>query len=67
MLGSVASLVSEYAKEVIDEKKALIKEKLAQGLKFSLTTDDYTKKHQPKRYACINLHLEGEHLRVALI
>ena len=28
----VASLVSEYAKEVIDEKKALIKEILAQGL-----------------------------------
>ena len=28
----VASLASEYAKEVIEEKKSLIKDKLAQGL-----------------------------------
>ena len=28
----VASLASEYAKEVIEEKKSLIKEKLAHGL-----------------------------------
>ena len=45
----------------------MIKEKLAQGFKFSITTDDYTKRNQPKRNACVNLHLEGEHHRVALI
>ena len=36
----VASLASEYAEEVIEEKKSLIKEKLVQVLKFSITTDN---------------------------
>ena len=36
----VASLASEYAKEVIEEKKSLIKDKLVQVLQFSITTDN---------------------------
>lgn len=63
----VASQVSQYAKEVMEGQKALVKEKLARGLRFSVTTDDYTKAHQAKRYACVNLHLENEHHRIALI
>ena len=39
----VASLVSQFATEVSEEKKDLIKTKLANVLKFSVTTDDYTK------------------------
>ena len=35
----MASMASEYAKEVFEEEKSLIKEKLAQGLQFSITTD----------------------------
>ena len=53
----VVSLASELAKEVIEEKKSFIKEKLAQAL---LTTKQ---KHINQKY----LHLEGKHQRVALI
>ena len=62
----IIALVSKYATEVKEGKAALIKEKLAHSLKFSVTTDDYTKALQPKRFACINLHLEGQHHQVAL-
>ena len=36
----VVSLASEHAKEVIEEKKSLIKEKLVQVLQFSINTDN---------------------------
>ena len=61
----VASLASEYAKEVIEEKKSLIKDKLVQVLQFSITTDKLNRSTSTKNIC--NLHLEGENHRVALI
>ena len=60
----VASLASEYAKEVIEEKKSSIKEKLVQVLQFSITRQ--LNKSTPSKNIC-NLHLDGENHRVALI
>ena len=46
----VASLeYAEYAKKVTEEKKYLIKKELVQVHQFSITTDNSTEAHQPKK------------------
>ena len=57
----------KYAEEIRTEIREDLHQKVKQGIRFSITTDEYTSL-KICRYSCVNVHLPGgEHIPLRMI
>ena len=56
---AVSKAVSKYALEVKNDIRATLKERISQGLRFSISLDEFTAKNH-KRYSEFNVHFPEE-------
>ena len=63
---TIAKEVHKYADEVRKGIRARLHHKAQLGIRFSITTDEYTSL-KISRHACVNVHLLGEHIGLGMI
>ena len=63
---TISREVHKYAEEVRVKIRADLHQKAQQGVRFSVTTDEYTSL-KITRYCCVNIHLPGEHIPLGMI
>ena len=63
---AVAGEITKYANEIKATIKRILKEKEAEGLRYSFTTDEWTKHN--RRFCNINVHLNGgDFFRIGMV